>query len=73
MFGVFLMEFLKEIIHHVGHPFMEILKMVPILFLAYLFMEWLEHTSSNKLISFVKKSRSVGPAIGGALGLIPQC
>lgn len=67
------MEFLKEIIHHVGHPFMEILKMVPILFLAYLFMEWLEHTSSNKLISFVKKSRSVGPAIGGALGLIPQC
>lgn len=67
------MEFLKEIIHHVGHPFMEILKMVPILFLAYLFMEWLEHTSSNKLIAFVKKSRSVGPAIGGALGLIPQC
>ena len=52
---------------------MEILKMVPILFLAYLFMEWLEHTSSNKLISFVEKSRSVGPAIGGALGLIPQC
>ena len=67
------MEVLEEIIHHVGHPFIEILKMVPILFLAYLFMEWLEHTSSNKLTSFVKKSRSVGPAIGGALGLVPQC
>ena len=67
------METLCEIMHHIGHPLIEILKMVPILFLAYLFMEWLEHTNSNKLTSFVKNSQSVGPAIGGALGLIPQC
>lgn len=73
VFWSYLMEFLHEIIHHVGHPFIETLKMVPILFLAYLFMEWLEHTSSNKLTSFVKKSRTVGPALGGLLGLIPQC
>ena len=67
------MEFFEEILHHLGHPFLETLKMVPILFLAYLFMEWLEHASSDKLTAFVKSSRSVGPALGSILGLIPQC
>lgn len=66
-------EVLKEILHIVEHPFIETLKMVPILFLAYLFMEWLEHADEGKMARFVNKSKRFGPLFGSSLGLIPQC
>lgn len=67
------MNFINEIWHLLGHPLTETLKMSPVLFLAYLFMEWLEHTGSSKLTNMVHKSRRFGPLFGSALGLIPQC
>ncbi len=67
------MDLLHVLFHSLEHPLLETLKMAPILFLAYLFMEWLEHTGSSKLIGFVNKTRRFGPIIGSALGLIPQC
>lgn len=67
------MELLHNILHALEHPLIETLKMAPILYLAYLFMEWLEHTGSEKLTGFVKGSRSFGPLWGSLLGLIPQC
>lgn len=67
------MELLHNILHALEHPLIETLKMAPILYLAYLFMEWLEHTGSRKLTGFVKGSRSFGPLWGSLLGLIPQC
>lgn len=63
----------KEILHILWHPFIEMLKMTPILFLAYLFMEWLEHAGGSKLSNIVRKSRRFGPFFGSALGIIPQC
>lgn len=66
-------EFIKNIWHIVEHPLIETLKMVPILFLAYLFMEWLEYADEGKMATFVKKSRRFGPLFGSGLGLIPQC
>lgn len=53
--------------------FLDTLKLVPFLFLTYLFMEYLEHRSSAKLESAIEKSGRFGPAIGAGLGLIPQC
>lgn len=46
---------------------------IPILFLAYLLMELLE--SSQKLNESIlhRFSRKAGPAIGGVVGVIPQC
>lgn len=68
-----MLDFLKTIFEAVEHPVIETLKMVPILFLAYLFMEWLEHADDGKMAKFVHKSRRFGPLFGSGLGLIPQC
>ena len=61
-----------EILHSITHSLIETAKMAPIIFLAYLFMEWLEHTSS-RLTGTLHKVKGAGPLIGSALGLIPQC
>ena len=49
------------------------LKLIPFLFIAYLIMEFIEHKTSNKSKEFIKKSGKFGPAIGGLLGIFPQC
>lgn len=49
------------------------LKMTPILYLAYLLMEFLELKAGEKLNSAVAKVGYAGPAIGSLIGVIPQC
>ncbi len=49
------------------------LKMTPILFLAYLLMEYLELKAGDKLNSAVSKVGVAGPLLGGLLGAVPQC
>ena len=49
------------------------LKMLPILFLAYLLMEFIEKKAGEKLNKTVAKVGYAGPAIGGLLGAVPQC
>lgn len=49
------------------------LRLLPFLFLAYLAMESLEHWTGERLQGVVKKSGKAGPAIGGLLGIFPQC
>ena len=46
---------------------------IPILFATYLFMEILEGSSKINEETLCRYSRKVGPAIGGVLGVIPQC
>ena len=48
-------------------------KLLPILFLTYLFMEYLEHHAGGRIARLLQRSRGAGPALGAALGLIPQC
>ena len=67
------MDFLDLFLHSLEHPLLETVKMSPILFLAYLFMEWLEHKEGDKLTRFVNKSKNLGPLWGSVLGLMPQC
>ena len=55
------------------HGFLETLKLVPFLFLTYLLMEFIEHRASDKTSRFMNKAGRLGPAVGGALGAIPQC
>ena len=52
---------------------LDTLKVIPFLFLTYLFMEYIEHKASDRSLSFMKKSGSLGPLVGGALGAAPQC
>ena len=46
---------------------------IPILFIAYLFMELLERSSKLDESMLRGYSRKAGPAVGGLLGAIPQC
>lgn len=61
------------IIHSVVHSFEEGLLSVPILFLAYLFMELLERSRRLDENTLRAYSGKFGPAIGGVLGAVPQC
>ena len=47
--------------------------MLPILFLAYLLMEFIEKRAGEKLNRVVAKVGAAGPALGGLLGAVPQC
>lgn len=49
------------------------LRLLPFLFLAYLAMECLEHWTGGRMQEIVRKSGKAGPAIGGLLGVFPQC
>lgn len=48
-------------------------KLLPFLFLSYLFIEFIEHKSSKVLERTLKSSGKFGSVIGGILGIIPQC
>lgn len=52
---------------------LDTLKLLPFLFLTYLAMEYLEHKTSTKVLIWIQKAGNYGPAIGGALGIVPQC
>ena len=48
-------------------------KLLPFLFITFLFLEYFEHKFSKKSVNLVKKSNKFGPVIGSILGIIPQC
>lgn len=64
---------MEHILHSLWHPLLETLKMSPVIFLAYLLMEWLEHNESDRLEAKIKSSKRFGPLWASGLGLIPQC
>ena len=65
-----LFEHLPEIIEH---SVLDTLKIVPFLFLTYLFMEFLEHKSGDAAARWLRRSGKIGPLVGGAMGVVPQC
>ncbi len=62
---------MQEIIHILKHSLLDILKIMPFLFLAFLIIELIEHKLNNKKI--ISKSGKFGPLIGSILGAFPQC
>ena len=52
---------------------LDILKLTPFLFIAFLIIELIEHKLSKTTTNIIKKSGRFGPLIGSALGLLPQC
>ncbi len=55
------------------HGILDSLKVIPFLFLTYLIMEIIEHKASSRARAFMEKSGKAGPAMGGILGVVPQC
>lgn len=60
-------------LHALEHAFEDSLALIPILFITYLIMEWLEHKAKGKTLNMIRVSGKLGPAAGGLLGIIPQC
>ena len=53
--------------------FLDTLRILPFLFLTYLAMEWLEHRAENPMRLAIRNGGHIGPLIGAALGVVPQC
>ena len=49
------------------------IKILPFLFITFLIMEYIEHKMTNKNRILIQKAGKAGPAIGGLLGMVPQC
>lgn len=60
-------------LHIIKHTFIDCLNMLPILYLAYLFMEYLEQKAGEKLNLAVAKVGKAGPLLGSVIGVVPQC
>ena len=55
------------------HGLLDTLKLIPFLFLTYLLMEFIEHRASAGAQRFMNRAGALGPLVGGALGILPQC
>lgn len=51
----------------------DLLKLLPFLFITFLLMEYFEHKLNKKSKKIVEKSGKYGPIIGSLLGIVPQC
>ena len=49
------------------------LTLIPFLFITYLVMETIEHTSEGKTERLIRGAGAAGPAVGSLLGAVPQC
>ena len=53
--------------------FIDSLKILPYLFIAFLVIEFLEHKLSKKSEKYLEKYNKFGPIVGGVFGALPQC
>ena len=52
---------------------MDTVRLFPFLFLTYLGMEWMEHSTGDMTRGLMRKSGQFGPFIGALCGAVPQC
>ncbi len=52
---------------------LDVLKLIPFLFIAFLVIEIIEHKISSKSKDVISSSGKFGPILGSILGAIPQC
>lgn len=60
-------------LHFISDSLLDTLKLIPFLFLTYLFMEYIEHKTNDKIEKIIEKNGKAGPLAGAVLGIIPQC
>lgn len=52
---------------------LDVLKLLPFLFVAFLILEYIEHKMSEKNEQLLINNRKIGPVMGSFLGAFPQC
>ena len=63
-------EYLSEVLLD---GLIDVLKLIPFLFIAFLILEYIEHKMSKKNKDILSKNKKIGPLVGGLLGAFPQC
>ncbi|MCR4718842.1 MAG: arsenic efflux protein, partial [Firmicutes bacterium] len=53
--------------------FLDAARLLPLLFVIYLLVEYLEHKNNNFVHSLFAKSKKTGPLLGAVFGTVPQC
>ena len=66
-------ELLHAAEHAIEHTLEDSILVILVLFFTYLAMEYLEHRAGDKLQQMVEKAGRLGPVIGAAVGVVPQC
>lgn len=66
LWGEIMLEVLKD-------SLIDVLKIIPFLFIAFIILEYIEHKISKKNEKLLIKNQKYGPIIGGLLGSFPQC
>ena len=61
------------LIHSLKHTCKDAITILPILFLAYLIMEFMEQKTEAKTNQMIRKSGKMGPLYGALFGVLPQC
>jgi len=59
--------------HIIVHALKDNISIIPLLFITYCIMEYMEQFMTKRSEGAVKYSGKVGPLLGGILGIIPQC
>lgn len=63
-----------QIIFHISeHAFFDSVKLLPILFVIYYLIEYLEHKNNNYFNHMMMKAQKTGPLLGALFGCVPQC
>lgn len=57
----------------IAESVLDTLELVPFLFVTYLAMETLEHSTEGRMQGLVARAGHAGPIVGGLLGAVPQC
>ena len=60
-------------LHVIEDSLMDSVRLFPCLFLAYLAMEYLEHSAGKGMQKWLRRADKAAPVIGGLLGAVPQC
>lgn len=52
---------------------LDVLKLLPFLFVTFLILEFVEHKISKKSLESLSRHKKIGPILGGIFGGFPQC
>lgn len=64
---------IDSIFHVTSEAFIDTLKLIPFLFIAFLAIEFLETKAQDKMKKMFFRAGKFGPVIGALLGCVPQC
>ena len=64
----------KHLFEHIfSHTFADTWTLIPVLFIVFAALEYMEHSMSDKSIAAIEKAGKAGPLLGGIIGTLPQC